>query len=34
MPSNVHLNKEDCPTTYELMDITSWYPYSQIVGAF
>jgi hypothetical protein len=23
MPSNVHLNKEDCPTTYELMDITS-----------
>jgi hypothetical protein len=23
MPSSVHLNKEDCPTTYELMDITS-----------
>jgi hypothetical protein len=23
VPSSVHLNKEDCPTTYELMDITS-----------
>jgi hypothetical protein len=23
MPSSVHLNKEDCPTIFESMDITS-----------